>query len=117
MCARPTTWRQPGSRGANMNARHRLLAIVTAITILSASSHAATVAQEKWSELLRLNRDFVCPEALPDQRARTAALETFADRVAQVYGPVTTVDRLVALRTKLLQAHRCRRTLANIATY
>ena len=73
-----------------------------------------SVGEKKWTELKRINRDFVCPETLSSPAARAAELEAFTDKVARVYGSVTTVQAFVGLRVRILREHRCLQTLTNV---
>ena len=65
-------------------------------------------------KLAVLDRQFVCPEALPDDAARSAALKQFFDQVGTAE-PAVTIGDMIAYRLALLRKHDCRDTLANIA--
>lgn len=58
--------------------------------------------------------DFRCPESYATDAERDAAAKAFVENFAKQH-PQATVDDLVAERHRLLVAHDCRQTLANIA--
>jgi len=57
--------------------------------------------------------DFHCPETYATDAEREAAVKVFAENFAKQH-PKATVNDLVAERYRLLIAHDCRQTLANI---
>jgi len=64
--------------------------------------------------LAQIDRTFVCPESLPNDAARDAAMQLFIEQVRAVQ-PNLTVAELVSYRMTLLQRHDCAETLAHIA--
>ena len=65
-------------------------------------------------QLAQIDRSFVCPESLPDDEARSAALTLFLKQVAAVE-PHISITELVDYRVNLLRKHQCVVTLANIS--
>lgn len=66
------------------------------------------------AKLAQIDRTFVCPESLPSDSARQAALQLFLEQVSAVE-PNLTVANIITYRVSLLRKHRCAQTLANIA--
>ncbi len=64
-------------------------------------------------QLARIDRDFMCPENLPDDEARISALAKFDADVARAVKDLT-IEQLGDVRMYLLRKHRCTVTLKNI---
>jgi hypothetical protein len=80
--------------------------MLIALALLASAplSPAATIAQ--------IDRTFVCPESLPSDSAKEAAMVLF---VAQARSAgLNTVRTLMKLRVQLLREHGCSVSLANI---
>jgi hypothetical protein len=60
-----------------------------------------------------MDRAFVCPEALPDDAARTAALRDFIDAAAKA-APKESIPKVLQYRRSLLEKHGCLRTLQSL---
>jgi hypothetical protein len=60
-----------------------------------------------------IDRQFVCPEALPDDQARSDALKSFMDNMSKAAPDEGIVD-VLNYRKVLLQKHGCAKTLGNL---
>src|SRR5205823_1720802 len=66
------------------------------------------------ASLAAFGNNFVCPESLPSDEARQAALIRFFSDVGKV-APSMGIVEVAQLRTSLLRNHRCQKTLDNVA--
>lgn len=80
---------------------------------LAALALGAASAPEPPASASEIGRSFVCPEALADDAARTAALKSFMDAASKA-APHESIARLLMLRRSLLEKHHCQATLRNI---
>ena len=80
---------------------------------LLALALAAAPGAQPPASAAALDRGFVCPEALPDDAARTAALGAFMNAASKA-APHESIARLLMLRRSLLEKHHCEVTLRNI---
>jgi hypothetical protein len=87
----------------------RLGWLFTALLCLTPlSAGAATLAD--------IDRTFVCPETLPDQASRNAALGSFMRDLTQA-APTDTIPEAMEYRRALLAKHGCIGTLRNLADH
>jgi len=84
-----------------------ILAIALYCTPGSAAPDAPTIAE--------IDRQFVCPEALPNDQARSSALKTFMDSMGKAAPDEGIVD-VLRYRKILLQKHNCTITLNSLQT-
>lgn len=73
----------------------------------------AAVAAEPDSPTSTIDRQFVCPETLPDDQARLGALRTFMDSMSKATPDESIVD-VLNYRKALLQKHGCTKTLGSL---
>jgi hypothetical protein len=66
--------------------------------------------------LADIDRAFVCPETLPDQPARNAAIGKFMQDMTQA-APKDTIPEAMAYRNALLAKHNCADTLRSLAAH
>jgi hypothetical protein len=78
-----------------------------------AQAQARPAAQDRLAEI---DKAFVCPEDLPDDPAREAALRGFFAAVGAA-APTMSVDDLIRFRLALLEKHHCAQTLRNIERF
>ncbi|WP_159982605.1 MULTISPECIES: hypothetical protein [unclassified Novosphingobium] len=78
-----------------------------AILALTAAASNFLPVQQK---LDQIDRTFICPEDLPSDEARDAAMNLFVEQVRSL-DPSATVANLVAYRYSLLVKHQCVKTL------
>jgi hypothetical protein len=86
--------------------------ILGAVVAIAASLAGVSAAQTQ-QRLAQIDQTFVCPETLPSDDARKAALNLFLDEVAAVQ-PTITLKQVLDFRVALLRKHQCRATLANL---
>jgi len=67
------------------------------------------------NRLAQIDRTFVCPESLPNDAAREAAVRLFTEQVAAI-NPHVTIRQIVSYRFALLRRHGCSHTLANLTS-
>jgi hypothetical protein len=88
------------------------------ISVSSLLRHGALTLVIVFAKLLAAQTNavyyFHCPESYATDTERNAAAKAFVENFAKQH-PQTTVDDLAAERQRLLIAHDCQRTLANIA--
>ena len=60
--------------------------------------------------IARKDREFVCPERLPDHATRMKVLNAFINDISDV-DPKYTIGQLIDLRDVLLRKHKCVETL------
>jgi hypothetical protein len=78
---------------------------------LAASANAGDASAA--GALAGVDRDFVCPEQMPSDAARMAALKAFMENVAKAT-PDASVLHILEFRRALLEKHHCERTLQNM---
>ncbi len=86
-----------------------LLSDTDAARLLSSTTAASVMAPSEST--------FVCPESLPDDIARAKAWVEFLAWLKTAYPELDTEAKITSLRYKLLVAHHCTQTLANIAQH
>jgi len=80
------------------------------IALAATPAHAQSADKEK---LDQIDRSFVCPESLPDVKAKEASLDQFIKQVTAAW-PGVTVAQFTAFRMALLERHECKQTLESI---
>jgi hypothetical protein len=92
----------------------RALFFITGVVAVwgAASGQAQMPARNR---LAQIDRTFVCPESLPNDAAREAAIRLFTEQVVAI-NPRLTVRQIVSYRVALLRRHGCGHTLANLTT-
>jgi hypothetical protein len=90
----------------------RVLFLITGIIAVwgAAPGQAQLLARNR---LAQIDHTFVCPESLPNDAAREAAIRLFTEQVAAM-NPRVTIRQIVSYRVALLRRHGCRQTLANL---
>jgi hypothetical protein len=91
--------------------------VLATVFVLSPTSLLAADAQQSLAvqkALSQIDRTFICPEDLPSNEARTAAMSLFVQQIAAIQ-PKITIKEIAEYRMSLLKSHQCRETLANIA--
>ena len=89
----------------------RRMVVAASLAFLLALPVSAQTKEQKI--VAQIDRSFICPEALPSDDARKAALQLFISQVAAAK-PRITVNELTAFRVAMLRKHGCAQTLANI---
>jgi len=88
------------------------------ISVSSLLRHGALTLVILFAKILaaqaNVGDDFHCPESYATDAERNAAVKAFVENFAKQH-PQATVDDLAVERHRLLVAHNCQRTLANIA--
>jgi hypothetical protein len=75
---------------------------------------AAPMAQDAGGLVQEGDYRFVCPENLPTAQARVVATQEFVQWVAKYHPELNTIEKIVGLRARLLNANHCVQTLGNI---
>jgi hypothetical protein len=65
------------------------------------------------ADFAAIDKAFVCPESLPDEKARIAALHDFLDAVTRA-APDKSLPEVLVYRRTLLQTHGCTQTLKSL---
>lgn len=90
----------------------KIVIAVTAVA-LSALAQAQTRKSAESMTDAQFAKTFQCPESLPNEAARSAAIRRFVNWGAARH-PEWDVQRLVAYRVSLLEANGCEQSLRNI---
>jgi hypothetical protein len=102
-----------------MMKRRILLAALVAVASTAAAAAARSAESASPGRdastvaLAQLGRDFVCPEALPDQTARNTALANFFGGYSRAKPDATLLD-MIAFRQAMLAQHGCSATLGAV---
>ena len=91
----------------------RLIRFATIIALAVSSAAGAQEQSADKDKLAEVDRNFTCPESIPDDATRQAAVKQYILRVRDAW-PDASVDDMIAYRTFLLKKHNCTKTLEAI---
>jgi hypothetical protein len=91
----------------------RMIHALAFATLALALSDVSASAAPSTSTFADIDRQFVCPEALPDDATRTQALKAFMTGVSQA-APNMNIAQVLLYRRTLLTKHGCAATLRSL---
>lgn len=93
--------RRRGFRPRRPFAFHFFNGILSGAFLIAASAPSLTPSQKR-----TLEREFICPERLPDDEARIEAVKRFINRYA-IFAPRSSINERMAFRDSLFAKNNC----------